>query len=486
MSAERIFDEGHPLFKLENTSVLSIGVDIGSTTSHFMLHRNVMQRQSRALSSRFALVNSKRLYSSEVIRTPFAEDGTIRSGQILEWLTDSLVKSGFTADEIDNGATIITGLAARTDNADSIIRSISSKFQNMVSATAGPMLEAKMSAYGSGAVRRSRLHHSSVLSIDIGGGTTKLSFVEDGELRSSMAVNAGARLVAFDEQNLVMGVSEYGELFLKKSGIDLVPGLLLTPKDKARLAKEMIVAILDAVSSGVEDRALPGFIITSKLMVAEIDEIVVSGGVSEYLLASGVGAEHGDLGLSIIQELEALVLERFPNATLTASAQGIRSTAIGASKYTAQLSGNTIYGGDNGFLPQENVKIIPLSHAWRASSRFVDEAEDYDLVPGDVFGIYVDAAPEPTYAELRSLAEKTYEAFQWLASKNGQRVIIAIVLEDLACSIGRILEAEFASSESVVFIDGIELSEFDFLDINAQDPDTECVMVTVKSLTFTG
>ena len=45
----------------------------------------------------------------------------------------------------------------------------------------------------------SKSEHKTVLNVDMGGGTTKFSLIEDGV--KTAAISIGARLIAFDENN---------------------------------------------------------------------------------------------------------------------------------------------------------------------------------------------------------------------------------------------------------------------------------------------
>ena len=89
--------------------------------------------------------------------------------------------AGIHPDDIDTGAVILTGEALRRENAKAIAEVFAEMGGEFVCATAGHHMEALLAAYGSGAARASHDLRRPVLNVDIGGGTTKLALVENGE-----------------------------------------------------------------------------------------------------------------------------------------------------------------------------------------------------------------------------------------------------------------------------------------------------------------
>ena len=123
-------------------------------------------------------------------------------------------EAGLAREDIDTGAVIITGEAARRDNARKIAELFSDEAGRFVCATAGPNLETIMAAHGSGAVLKSREEGLTVLNIDVGGGTTKVSVIDAGRIRRTGALNIGARLLAHDEAETLTRLEKSGRRFL--------------------------------------------------------------------------------------------------------------------------------------------------------------------------------------------------------------------------------------------------------------------------------
>src|SRR2546423_13439997 len=61
----------------DNVELTTVGIDIGSSTSHLMFARVHLQRLGTALSSRFVVVNRKIIWQSPILLTPYLADNTI-------------------------------------------------------------------------------------------------------------------------------------------------------------------------------------------------------------------------------------------------------------------------------------------------------------------------------------------------------------------------------------------------------------------------
>lgn len=52
---------------------------------------------------------------------------------------------------------------------------------------------------------------------------------------------------------------------------------------------------------------------------------------------------------------------RFPEIPILDGVEGIRATVIGASQYSIQMSGDTIFISDAAQLPVHNIPVIPVN-----------------------------------------------------------------------------------------------------------------------------
>src|SRR4026207_496069 len=115
-----VMDEDHPMWRSERITLNSVGIDIGSSTSHLIFSRLTLRRQGMALSSRFVVVNREMLHESPILLTPYVDKTTIDTNKLNDFIHDSYRKANLTPSDIDTGAIIVTGEAAKKKNAEAI------------------------------------------------------------------------------------------------------------------------------------------------------------------------------------------------------------------------------------------------------------------------------------------------------------------------------------------------------------------------------
>ena len=174
--------------------LVSVGVDIGSSTSHLVFSRLVLER----LDNRYIVSEREVVHESEVLLTPYADDMTIDATKLGAFIDRQYELAAIDPAAIDTGALILTGVAVRRSNARAIGELFAAQTGKFVSVSAGDGLETTLAAFGSGAAARSIRDKSRVMNIDIGGGTSKIAVCENGEIVDMTAVDVGARIVSFD------------------------------------------------------------------------------------------------------------------------------------------------------------------------------------------------------------------------------------------------------------------------------------------------
>src|SRR3954469_17079609 len=157
------------LWKLDNVELTTVGVDVGSSTSHLMFSKVHLQRLAEGLSSRFVVVNREILWRSPILLTPYNIDNTINADKLRAFINGAYKEAGLNREDIDSGAVILTGEALKRKNARAIADLFAEKSGKFVCASAGHNLEAIMAAHGSGAVALSRKEKKVFLNVDIGG-----------------------------------------------------------------------------------------------------------------------------------------------------------------------------------------------------------------------------------------------------------------------------------------------------------------------------
>ncbi|MBI2358104.1 MAG: ethanolamine ammonia-lyase reactivating factor EutA [Deltaproteobacteria bacterium] len=491
-SEEALADEEHPMWRSERVALNSVGIDIGSSTSHLIFSRLTLRRQGLALSSRFVVVKREMLFESPILLTPYLNRTTIDTNELNAFISEAYRKAGLTPKDIDTGAVIVTGEAAKKKNAEAIAALFSAQAGKFVCATAGHNLEAILSAYGSGAVAMTLDQGGdyTVMNVDVGGGTSKLAVVQRGKVVDTAALEVGARLVAMDENGRIDRIEDAGAKIAAAAGVRLSLGGILDESEKDRMARVLCDCLFEVLQRGSLSPLTQSLMLTPQIAFTDrIDALLFSGGVSEYIY----GFESRDLG-DIGNHLGKRVRERSSNLQANIALKNpqvrIRATVIGASQYTVQVSGNTIYVSDQDLLPLRNLQVVTPQIRQREPLGIedVEDAVDkalkrFDIVDGErAVALAIHWELGPAYPLIRTLAEGLGRAMKEHIDKGHPLVLVFDA--DIARLMGNIIEKEILPGRGIVSIDGIDLKDFDFVDIGEELPDAKAVPVVIKSLIF--
>jgi len=463
----------------------SVGVDIGSSTSHLVFSRLVLER----LDNRYVVSERKVVHESEVLLTPYAGDASIDAVALGRFIDRQYELAGVDSKAIDTGALILTGVAVRRSNARAIGELFASQAGKFVSVSAGDALEATLAAFGSGACARSVRESARVMNVDLGGGTTKIAVCEAGEIAELTAVDVGARIVSFDAEGRVARIEEAGRRFAAEVGLVLQIG----EKPDADRLNTMVERMADHLFEIISKTAL-GADTAALLRLAPLrngrkpDVVSFSGGVSEYVYGREDRA-FGDLGPAFARAILARTKSWGPR--IEPSAEGIRATVIGASQYTIQVSGSTILVAPQSVLPLRNVPVVtpnlPLDAETLAVERISESVgaalRRLDLDDGErAVALCYRWKGSATFGRLDAFCRGIVAG---LASGLGRGLPLILVGDgDVGGLIGIHCREETGLSNPIVSIDGIVLKEFDFIDIGALLETSGAVPVVIKSLVF--
>src|SRR5262245_37327838 len=244
----RIFfsSTGRTLETDDEVRLLSVGVDIGSSTSHLVFSRIVLER----LDSRYIVIERETFYGSDILLTPYSEGATIDAEALGAFIKKEYADAKVDPDEIDTGALILTGVAVRRTNARAIGELFAREAGKMVAVSAGDSLETIMAAHGSGAVGRSIRDETVVMNVDVGGGTSKIAICADGKVVDVAALDVGARLLCLAPDGKILRVEEAGKRFAAELGIDVTVGGMLTLDQGRAIAGLMADRLFEAMQGG--------------------------------------------------------------------------------------------------------------------------------------------------------------------------------------------------------------------------------------------
>jgi ethanolamine utilization protein EutA len=499
-------------WRKHNVQIVTVGIDIGSSTSHLMFSKIYLQLVGEAPDVRSVVVAREILYQSPIWLTPYLPDNTIDIAALDEYFAEAYGAVDATRELIDTGAIILTGEALKRVNARTIAALFSQEAGQFVCATAGHHMEAVLAANGSGTVARSRRDQRTLLNVDIGGGTTKLALVLDGHIIATAAVAVGARQIARDAEGRLTRIDGPARIVADELGLTLTLGEPLAPADEQRIVQ----AWTDVLAGLIQRRPPEG--LAAKLMLTDPlpaaprpQALTFSGGVSEYVFQREE-TDFGDLGLPLAKAIRtALNRNTFGLPTIIDPNLGIRATAVGASQFNVQ-GGVNAYVSDESVLPLVNVPVLAPDielddeltvEAVAASIR--DALTRADLTEGEhaialTFDLPGDDAHEPL---VQRLAEGIRDALSKMAT--GAAPLVVVVNQGVAnrfvtpdqdyhvlreqrpaARLGRLLKDELEMACDVVAMEGVHLAEFDFVDVAQMLHPSEVVPVTVKSLLFAG
>lgn len=483
--------EDNPLWMQDHVSLVSVGIDIGSAGTQVIFSRLDLRRMGEDLSSRYLVVARETLFQSPVALTPYQSEERIDEAGLGTIIDDAYNAARLHPDDIDAGVVILTGEALRRENAQAIAGVLAEQGGEFVCATAGHHMEAMLAAYGSGAARVSHDAGARILNIDIGGGTTKLALIERGQVIGTAAVHVGGRLQVVGADQRIVRLDPAGRDLAAEAGYSWKRGEVAAPAAMERVAEWMADALIAAILTRPLPHAVEHLYLTDPLPdLGRIDGVMISGGVGEFVYRRE-SRDFGDLG-----RLLGLALRRKIDAgafpwPLLPPGECIRATALGASEYSVQLSGNTIYISDAGeLLPRRNLQILqpPCAFGERIDpdelARAIrDHYTAFDLLEGESEAALAFRWRGPPSHE--RIAAFALGIARGLANTVAKRRPLFIVIDgDIAQTLGAILREELRIASEMLVIDGVTLWDFDYIDLGRIRMPSKTVPVTVKSLVF--
>jgi ethanolamine utilization protein EutA len=471
----------------DNVVFTTVGIDIGSSTSHLLFAKVALQRQTQGHSSRFVVIGREVVWRSPILLTPFRPDDLIDAAVLGDFIDRCYRDAGFTKDQIDGGAVILTGEAIKRKNARAIDELFAAQAGKFVCASAGHKLEARLAAHGSGAVAASKQRGIGLLHIDIGGGTTKLALIDRGTIVGLAAFAAGGRLIAMDARGDWTRVDHAARLVADDLSLQLSPTTLANETVRRRIVQRLAAAAADIIFDAPLDALARSLLLTEPLprKIAPA-ALTLSGGVAEYIFGHE-SFEFGDIAKPLAHAL-ARELSGRSGLPLIDPGQRIRATVIGASQFTVQVSGKTIYLPDPYVLPVRNVPVVHITmdngepDRDRTAAEIRDGLEEIDLdnVPGITIAFTWRGDPE--HSRLSAAAEAIAGGLQPVQERI--KLLLLAIDGDIGKTFGRLMHRELNWPGKIICLDGVELHELDYIDVGELIAPPGVVPVVIKSLLF--
>jgi len=315
--------------------------------------------------------------------------------------------------------------------------------------------------------------------------------VHGGKLLDSAAIAVGGRLIAFDDDGSLIRIEGPAERMAKDAGIKLELGAKLSKGDRQKLVDVMITVLKEAISRKKPSKLLKDLTLTPALPAkTKIDAVTFSGGVSEFIFKRE-NTDHGDLGGDLAKQLTKALEKDEIGYPVYDPGQGIRATVVGASQFTVQVSGNTVHITEPDSLPVRNIPVIRLDISLDGDikSKKVTEAISkamtrFDIDEGETtIALAFRWEGEPSHPRMFALAQGIYDGLPKTIANKDQ--FIMVMEGDIGKSLGGILRKELDVEGDIISLDGIQLQEFDYIDIGELIQPTDVVPLIIKSLLFT-
>jgi ethanolamine utilization protein EutA len=483
--------EENPIWIQDHVTLVTVGIDIGSSGTQVIFSRINLRRYGEDLTSRYYVVSRETLFQSPVALTPYASDQRIDDAALGAIIDHAYAAAQVRPEDIDTGVVILTGEALRRENAQAIAGLLAEQRGDFVTATAGHHMESMLAAYGSGASKVSYDEGKRILNIDIGGGTTKLGIVEKGDVVATAALHIGGRLQVIDEIGRIVRLDPAGKFHAREAGFYWSRGDVLSPSQLDKVADNMAGLLVAALTQRPVPHAVEHLYLTDPIAdLGAIDGIMFSGGVGEYVYGRE-DRDFGDLGRRLGRAIRKRLDSGVLPWPLLPAGECIRATALGASEYSVQLSGNTSYISKPGeLLPRRNLQVLQPSyvcgdvidsHALAKAIRTHFTA--FDLVEGEgEVALALRWLGAPSYERILAFAEGIRHG---LATTIERKKPLYIMLDgDIAQTLGAILREELLVASEILAIDGVVLRDFDYIDLGRIRMPSYTVPVTIKSLLF--
>ena len=475
----------------DSRSLLSVGLDVGTTTTQVIFSRLNLQDVARAGQiPRINITDRKVIYQSPIVFTPLIDVDTIDADKLNEIVRGEYAAAGIDPSQVETGAVIITGETAKKKNADEILRALSGLAGDFVVSVAGPNVESLIAGRGAGAAEYSQKHFATVTNIDIGGGSANSVTFQSGNAIGAAAMNYGGRILEIEHSSgRVRHIAGPAKHILKDIGLRLETGDLPSLEELRRFTDRMADLTVELIEGTNSSLAQKIYLTPPVGQSGKGSVLMFSGGIGHYyykpmqINSVADATIHDDVGPLLAESLRThSVLNSYE---VVPPAETLRATVLGAGTQTVTLSGSTIWA-ERQILPIKNVPVVrptlPTDFQPASVSSAVAEAVrrwDVNLAT-DPFAIALELNRSLDYTLLTQLANGLWE---FSKSMPREQPLIIIIERDYAQALGQTLKG-LAPDRSLLVIDQVGLAEGDYIDVGTPLMDGRVVPLSVKTLIF--
>jgi ethanolamine utilization protein EutA len=472
--------------EINEIEILSVGVDVGTATSHLAFSKILLKRDELSDSRRFLIQERKVIYEGRIITTPLLDNDRIDINTLTDFLKAEYKRAGIDPADIQTGAVVVTGETAKKENARQIAEALSKDAGKFVAATAGPNFESVIAARGSGATDRSQDYNKTILSCDIGGGSSNIAISKNGEIISTSCISVGAILLGVNSEGKIWRIDEPARKVMDHIGLKYGIGDQIPKEDIEKIATKFAEVLIEVIIGPARSSLAKQLMVTNDLDFPDkIDEYTFSGGVAELIY--GRNGNYNDIGQILADKIKSLTCKLA--SPVIEPLNKIRATVIGAGAYSLSISGSSGFMDDKLTFPIKNVPVIRVDvdrsklSVEHVVSQINVSFQRFDLNEGEeTVALYFKDPVRASYPKLELFA-KSIEAALPISIENNIPIIL-IFEQDIACSVGNVIRRETGLKTNLLSLDELILEEGDWIDIGEPLVAGQVFPVTVKSLVF--
>jgi ethanolamine utilization protein EutA len=446
------------------TELLSVGIDVGTTTTQFQVSHLLLEDTSGA---GVKISDKETVYRGSVHLTPLLSEKVIDLDSVIAIIEQEYHMAGISTWDVDTGVIILTGQTAGKQNAEEVAQRLSEFAGDFVAYAAGPDLESVLSSRGAGVPEFSK-SHGATIHFDVGGGTSNFAHYAQGKLQQTGCFDIGGRLLQMGPDGKVIAINDKIMHLCQTLKIPLLIGEFPDP-EALRYLVDAMVQILE-MGLGLREKTpyysefltTPGKDITPPPPNAWL---LFSGGVADMIYSSQERdwQLYHDIGPLLSN---AIRRSRIVNAfRLSNPAETIRATVVGACSHSTSLSGNTI-SIDTALLPLKNLPLIDYQ-----------SVHDSILTATWPVALYISGEKAASFQRIQELAKGI---IQW--HTRGDPLVV-VCEHDIAKALGQAIRA-LHSLDKLICIDSIIASDGDKIDIGCPVGNWDVLPVVVKTLIF--
>ena len=475
----------------ETRSLLSVGMDVGTTTTQIVFSRLTLADVARpGQIPRISITGREVLYQSPITFTPLLDRDTVDAERLTALARREYAAAGVDPRQVETGAVIITGETAKKKNADQILRALSGLAGEFVVSVAGPNVESLIAGRGAGAAHYAQTHYTTVTNLDIGGGSANSAIFRSGVCVAAAAMNYGGRIIELDHASgRLRHIAEPARHILRECDLRWAVGEAPPLPELRRFTDRMADLTVELIEGTASPLAQKLYLTPPAPVSGRGTVLMFSGGIGYYyyhplpIQSVADAARHDDVGPLLAQSLREHAGLR--DYEVIEPSETLRATVLGAGTQTVTLSGSTIWA-ERAVLPLRNVPVvrpaIEPGQAAPALARAIAEAVrrwDVDLA-ADPFAVALETGQRLDYDGLLRLAHGLHEFAGGLPAG---RPLVVIIERDYAQALGQTVKG-LDPARPLVVIDQVGLSEGDYIDVGTPLMDGRVVPLSVKTLVF--